>query len=428
MRAPASSATRHYLRAGRAAARRDRNRATAALYGAASVWSNKIVTTTWLDQYKTKGGTTNGERQEQTVADFVEERKALGDMVFAKGEGPVATLATTDAGSLDAECTSRTGLYLDADFSGDWSRIIEMLDGAKLTYFGQRRLGRKFHLLIPYAKSIVPTKDTRRWKDEYVRKLGWILGLMSEIAWPGDDGVYFDPATSRLCTLEYLYTRRTEEEAPPEIASLGALALNWDSVLRVSGFQAARDAEAKAARAPIRSAWQVTAEAPSPTSEMWQREPVRARLMELLQWKARRRHRDPEAEAQFTLLDQALRGKAFASPHGGVIDGVELPPRHDAIVRLAGTLAIAIPRTVPTRIITEILLPSFQAIDWSDERTGRARDDAAHGLALFETKLGEFRSRIEADHVPRNYAVDNAFERAFDALTQKDREPCPTSA
>lgn len=381
----------------------------------AAPWSGKIAGTSWARRGLTGRGS-RGERWEKTMSELAVDRVASSMRVAAKGDGEVCTLATTDAGSCDDECVARTGLFLDSDFSGGWDRILEAFGRAGIAYLAQRRAGKKFHVLVPYAKPIAISRF-RAFKGEYMRRVGWTLGIMSELAWPGDDSTYFDPSTAnRYGVLEYVYSRRAEDDEVPGMRWADGRALDLGGVLALSGFQSLRHLERAAAKGPPIPVNVPMEGAPTPCWKDWTTNPVRARMVELRAWKARRRHRDFRHDDHFTLLDRVLKGEAFASPHGRG----SLPPRHDAIVQLAGLLAESFHRVVPFAPIAAAVLPAFQAVDWTDEDQGRDAGDWGHGMEVFEELFDEFRARQQPDRATRDYAGEDRVQAYLDGKAKKD--------
>jgi putative DNA primase/helicase len=210
------------------------DRVLEALRAAAKPWNGQWVVTCWDETTSTGTGTAeapgSGVELTLSLAEHGERRAAESIKVAEKGRALEVAHGTSQfAGSSDDEATSRTGILLDCDDDPDgvgWRRLREILDAVGIGYVAQRRpAAGKFHVEVPFSEPAVLDGD---YKPMWSCGLGWVLGVLSELVFTGDESRRFDPLTDRLLQLVHVYTRRSDEDPTPETAVGGSvLALDW---------------------------------------------------------------------------------------------------------------------------------------------------------------------------------------------------------
>ena len=204
-------------------------------------WSHRILSERGTAERPNKSGY-------QWLCTAVELQWQLADFstrVIKKGEGPViARGLSRHGGSTDAECTGITGLFLDCDVPDggvSYREARALLDDLYFRGVGQcRPASGKAH----YELRIFPTLDVGPdpvvYKKRYRQELAYVIGVMSELAFPGDDTRQFDPTTDRLLNLNYVYTRREESDPIPETFLLGdaeeEYGIDWPELLAATAF------------------------------------------------------------------------------------------------------------------------------------------------------------------------------------------------
>jgi hypothetical protein len=222
--------------------RADQERLGFALVNSAKPWPGVVTLTIWeYGKFSTRGGTPKrrgkGVRWKGTLAEHAEEVRAYSTEIYAKGKGAcVAHGESRYGGSCDIECVARTMLFVDCD-RGEATVLLAALDFLKIGYVAQVR-GLKFHIEIPLVTALPFPEDAaenRAAKARYRAELGWILGILAEAG----QLATLDCATDRLLQLNYVYCRRTADDPPPVVLlGTGDRALDWDALLRHSGFTA----------------------------------------------------------------------------------------------------------------------------------------------------------------------------------------------
>ena len=222
----------------------------AALKSAAMPWDERYRFTYWgagitstFTGSATKAGIGNS-----TEVPFTEYAEGLAkyatEEINPKRDGlVVAHGLSRNGGSGDAECESRTAFFADADEVGGSEEILAALKEAGLAFVmqdsgGSTPLRPRWHLEIPLAVPLVPGEDLQRWKkDAYRPQYIWVLGVFSELAGlSSNEG--FDVSTTRLLQPVYPGCRRTPEASIPSTTWASGLALNWDELLSLTGYEA----------------------------------------------------------------------------------------------------------------------------------------------------------------------------------------------
>lgn len=156
-------------------------------------------------------------------------------------------------GSSDGECELRTALFLDADGVGGHASLRAALDDIGTAYVigesgGNRPDLPKWHGNVFLAEAIqVPLHlgptDFAAWKCRWYRpRLGWLLGVLSELAELTYDTtdkmrVGFDPTVRRLLNPEYPGCRRKPEAPTPAVLWRDLpVTLDWTAALTATGY------------------------------------------------------------------------------------------------------------------------------------------------------------------------------------------------
>ncbi len=238
-------------------------RAIEALRASVVPWNGQFTFTSWRNVKKTYGGTTerNGEGviENGTLRDYAIRQGGYSLKVIAKGEGMCVAHGTSrHLGGTDEECLTHTGLLLDQDDDADGTgciRLQQIFDEIGIAYAGQRRPERgNFHAELPLAQALVVGDDHLAFKSVYRRQLCWVLGVLSEIVYPGGEGKKrFDPKTDRLLQQVYWCSKRTEMEDEPQgfFGTVENKALDWHAFLTATQYPTAT-AEAEIAGARSR--------------------------------------------------------------------------------------------------------------------------------------------------------------------------------
>jgi len=247
--------------------RTQRDHALEALRRAVVAWSGIF----WVTFWKWRGchpfaGTAqrpgHGEEHRTTVSRYGEWLAAGSKGTYPKGQAVCVTLARCRyRGHSDNECVLRSGIFMDSDECGGWDESCALCREVGLAFVGQMRpiAPDRHHLEIPLESPMIPERDdtgVANWKrNVYCPKLGWTLGIFSELAglrydpfW--DEGGHasakhagYDSTCDQLTHLNFVYTRRPDD--PPDhvpvtdYATGGALDI--DALLALTGFDAARE-------------------------------------------------------------------------------------------------------------------------------------------------------------------------------------------
>ena len=247
---------------GREWTRENRDRAIAALRASAVPWSGRFPVTLWAGGKTSTytGSASNpgkGKCYEPTVEKYAGQLEKYASKIYAKGAGDAASHGRSRfGGSSDGECVERSAILCDADERGLVDSLQSSLKDANLSFVAQSRVDAdKHHVVLFLARPLKATEDPKeiyRWKNDYYRPvLGWVLGILSEIAglqydlvWQAKNGrkavdipkLGFDPSTDRLLQLEFLYSRRKEGDAVPLTSHHAGHALDIDVFLAATGF------------------------------------------------------------------------------------------------------------------------------------------------------------------------------------------------
>src|SRR6201995_5275351 len=262
-----SRATTRYMIAAREWTRAQRGRALEALQRAVVAWSGIL----WITYWKWRGfhpfaGTAerpgHGSEHQTTGLLYGAWLGGGSQSTYPKGQAVCVTLARCRyRGHSDNECVLRSGIFMDSDECGGWDESRVLCREVGLAFVGQMRpiAPDRHHLEIPLASPMVPECDdtgVANWKrNVYCPKLGWTLGIFSELAglrydpfW--DEGGHasakhagYDRACDQLTHLNFVYTRRPDD--PPDHVPVtdyaAGRALDIDALLAHTGFDAARE-------------------------------------------------------------------------------------------------------------------------------------------------------------------------------------------
>lgn len=262
-----SRATTRYMIAAREWTRAQRDHALEVLRRAVVAWSGVF----WVTFWKWRGfqpftGTAqrpgHGSEHQTTVLVYGAWLAEGSQSTYPKGQAVCVTLARCRyRGHSDNECVLRSGIFMDSDECGGWDESRALCREVGLAFVGQMRpiAPDRHHLEIPLASPMVPERDdtgVATWKrNVYCPKLGWTLGILSELAglrydpfW--DEGGHasakhagYDSACDQLTHLNFVYTRRPDD--PPDHVPVtdyaAGRALDIDALLALTGFDAARE-------------------------------------------------------------------------------------------------------------------------------------------------------------------------------------------
>lgn len=221
-----------YVRGRLYAATLSSNVLSAAIARALAPQSAEWTITAWHRVTDTRGGSEENPGKGQIVTASLRDHVAMriddARAVHAKGEGPTITHGISKwAGASDAEALARTGLLLDYD-GGDtlgWTTVWPF------ACIGQLRPDAgKYHIEVPFSAPL-ELRSGGADKAEWSAMLGWVLGCLSEFAFPGQPTRFFDPLTDRLLQPVHLSTRRTAEDLEPITVWQDGPAMDWFALL-----------------------------------------------------------------------------------------------------------------------------------------------------------------------------------------------------